>query len=288
MHPQTSFRPNPFRPHLEVLETRCCPTAVHPAGNVHPAVGGQANQVRIVQDDTANLRPVTCAAPERGMQAAAPCEGVPAPTAKQVTVAKRRRRHRVKPHRGHPVPLPPPVPGGTLPGGVGTAGPTTATDAVLVNGQPLSPATVQGLLQFGVQARPGSYWYDNRSGAAGFTGQGTLGFIPAGLDLGGPLQADASNGTSGVFINGRQATLGEVAFLQSVTGFTIPPGRYFLDANGDAGVEGGPVAVNLLQLANQRGRSSPLTTYDRTGISVLADGNFVGVLDHEGNSVTFD
>jgi hypothetical protein len=262
-----AYRPNRFLPRLEALETRSCPAVLHPAGTVRNVIAdGQPGRVMIVQPHPADL-----------------------PAVVQVVAAKRRRRHRVRPHRVHPGPHPGHVPVGTTPGrGGSTAGPRTTVGDVLVNGQPLSRATIHALAQIGVQARPGSFWYDNVSGATGVSGLGTLGFIPAGLGLGGPLQADASNGTSGVFINGRQATTGEVAFLQALTGAAIPPGRYFLDANGNAGPEGGPVAVNLIQSANQRGRQSPLTTYDRTGISVLADGSFVGVLDHDGGSVTFD
>src|SRR5262249_17922656 len=128
-----------------------------------------------------------------------------------------------------------------------------------------------------------------RSGAAGLIGQGTSGFLPAGLPLGGPLMADASNGTSGIFVNGRQLTTGEEAFLETVLGSPIAPGRYFLDANGDAGMEGGPVLVTRVRPPRQRGvgHTGALTTYDRTGISVLGDGNFIGILNQDGSSVTF-
>src|SRR5262249_29385417 len=167
--------------------------------------------------------------------------------------------------------------------------PASVARHILVNGVPLQPAIVHTLQNFGLRPLPGSYWYDARSGAAGILGQGTSGFLPPGLPLGGPLQADASNGTSGVFVNGRQLTAGEEAFLESVVASPIAPGRYFLDASGDAGLEGGPVLVNLVQLARQRGvgRTGPLSSYDRTGISVLGDGSFIGILNQDGNSVTF-
>jgi hypothetical protein len=139
------------------------------------------------------------------------------------------------------------------------------------------------LRHLGISPRPGAYWYDSRSGAVGPLGQGTIGFLPPGLPLGGPLRADASNGTSGVFVNGRELTVGEEAFLETVLGAPIAPGFYFLDANGDAGLEGGPVTVNLVQLARQRGvgHVDPLSTYDLTGISVLGSGNDVGILNHD-------
>jgi hypothetical protein len=168
--------------------------------------------------------------------------------------------------------------------------PDIESGQVLVNGVPLSAAGLQILHQFSVFPLPGSYWYDSRSGAAGIVGQGTSGFLPAGLPLGGALSADASNGTSGVFVNGRQLTTGETDFLGTVLGSPIAPGRYFLDANGDAGMEGGPVLVNLIQLARQRGvgNHSVLSTYDVTGIGVLGDGNFIGILNQDGPSITFD
>jgi hypothetical protein len=167
--------------------------------------------------------------------------------------------------------------------------PASVRRHILVNGVPLSAAGAAILRHLGIRPLPGAYWYDNVSGAAGAIGQGTSGFLPAGLPLGGPLQADASNGTSGVFVNGRQLTTAEEAFLESVLGAPIAPGSYFLDANGDAGPEGGPVLANLVQLAQQRGigHVSPLSTYDLTGLSVLGDGSFIGILNSDGSSVTF-
>jgi hypothetical protein len=168
-------------------------------------------------------------------------------------------------------------------------GPGAAAVRVVVNGVPLSRAGLQILHQLGLSPLPGSYWYDRRSGAAGLLGQGTGGFLPPGLPLGGRLRANASHGTSGVFVNGRELTAGEDAFLQGMLGVPVVPGRYFLDAGGNAGPEGGPAVVNLVQLAQQRGvgHTGPLSQFDLTGISVLADGGFVGILNDNGESVTF-
>jgi hypothetical protein len=196
--------------------------------------------------------------------------GGPEPSATHLQ-AKHRHHHPRRRH-GHAPPIP-----------------ASVARRILVNGVPLNTAIVHTLQQLGLRPLPGSYWYDSRSGAAGLLGQGTSGFLPAGLPLGGPLMADASNGTSGLFVNGRQLTTAEEAFLEAVVGSPITPGNYFLDANGNAGMEGGPVLVNLIQLARQRGvgRTGPLSTYDRTGISVLGDGSFIGILNQDGNSVTF-
>jgi hypothetical protein len=167
--------------------------------------------------------------------------------------------------------------------------PASVRQHIRVNGVPLSAAGAAILQRLGIRPLPGAYWYDSVSGAVGASGQGTSGFLPAGLPLGGPLPADASNGTSGVFVNGRQLTAGEKAFLESVLGTPIAPGSYFLDANGDAGPQGGPVVANLVQLAREQGigHVSPLSTYDLTGLSVLGDGSFIGILNSNGQSVTF-
>src|SRR5262245_31224530 len=163
---------------------------------------------------------------------------------------------------------------------------------VFVNGVALTQGTLdQFVKQFHVRPPAGHYWYDDISGACGIEGYGTGGFLPAGLHLGGPLRPDASGGMTQIFVNGRELTDVEVAFLEHLTGVQIPPGRYFVDGAGNAGLEGGPVLINLVQLANQNGyHASPsvLSTYDKTGVSVLADGSFTGVLVEGGGSVTFE
>ena len=83
---------------------------------------------------------------------------------------------------------------------------TSAEQAdIVVNGLALSADTVRALQQvYPVAIAPGRYWYDAVSGAYGREGEPIAGQMIAGLVLGGPLQADASRGTAGVFINGRQ------------------------------------------------------------------------------------
>ena len=58
---------------------------------------------------------------------------------------------------------------------------------------------------------PGDYWYDKMNGSWGQKGGPAEGFIVAGLNLGGPLREDASNGDTGVFINDRQLHRVDVA-----------------------------------------------------------------------------
>src|SRR5207253_9025265 len=120
---------------------------------------------------------------------------------------------------------------------------------------------------------------------------GTGAFLPAGLSLPGPVPANASTtGTTGVFINGREITTAERTYLENLIGSPIlgspaMPRTYYVLPNGDAGVltgmMRGPVLLNLVQLATQHSqhpRHSVFSPYDLTGISVIGDGSFVGIL----------
>jgi len=131
------------------------------------------------------------------------------------------------------------------------------------NGRPASAGDLQVVAQieamYGRPAPSGDYWYDARSGAMGAWGGPALGFLPAGLPLGGPLPANASGGgdgrLTGVFINGRELHPIDVRVLMSLYGQVIP-GRWWVDAQGNAGQEGGPPLLNLVQLARQRGKGA--------------------------------
>lgn len=102
----------------------------------------------------------------------------------------------------------------------------------------------------------GDYWYDPACGAAGVWGGPALAFLPAGLPLGGTVPAQASGGgngrVSGVFVNGRELHPRDVQVLTQIYGVAPQPGRYWVDAAGNAGYEGGPAFVNLIQAARQR------------------------------------
>jgi hypothetical protein len=142
--------------------------------------------------------------------------------------------------------------------------------SVVVNGQALSAETLQQLQQVYGAIAPGRYWYDAISGAYGREGQPIAGQMLAGLALGGRLRSDASRGTSGVYINGRQITEGEKIYLERLCQTPVIPGRYWIMANGIGGYEGAPASFNLGQcpgLAQQsRGpRSSSRTYCDANG-----------------------
>ena len=128
--------------------------------------------------------------------------------------------------------------------------------------------------QYRTRVPDGRYWYDRMSGAWGLSGGPTAGFTVAGLNLGGPLKADASNGNTGVFINGRQLHTMDVLGLQQLIG-AVYPGRYWVDAYGNAGFEGGPALVNLIAVARSRStqQGGAYSAYTRTGAMFGSDGN---------------
>ncbi|SRR5258706_12151272 len=121
----------------------------------------------------------------------------------------------------------------------------------------------------------GSYWYDRLCGAWGRVGGPCLGIIGAGLELGGPLRADASNDRTLVFVNGRELHFYDVMALHQI--MVVMPGRYWLDAYGNIGPEGRVAIRNLWAAASQpighaggHRHESVLSTWDRTGVSVYS------------------
>ncbi len=128
---------------------------------------------------------------------------------------------------------------------------TTANKKVIINGTQLTAKDIQTLERsYGVPMQTGRYWYDKMSGLWGYAGQPTAGQIFAGLQMGGPLKANASNGNTGVFINGRELPMVEVSYLQQLG--TVYKGRYWMNAQGIGGIEGGPAIFDLGAAARQR------------------------------------
>ena len=120
---------------------------------------------------------------------------------------------------------------------------STATQ-VIINGITVPKDKITSLEHtYGVPIQPGRYWYDKTSGLWGAEGSPLMGQIVPDLDLGGPLKVKASNGDTGVFINGRELPTQEVMFLQQLG--PVLPGRYWLNARGVAGFEGGPPQFDL-------------------------------------------
>ena len=84
------------------------------------------------------------------------------------------------------------------------------------------------------------------------------GLMPAGLALGGPMPANASGGGSGtltnVWVNGRELHPYDVMQLQQLVG-QVYQGRWWVDAQGNFGQEGGAALGNLYALSQQRSNS---------------------------------
>ncbi len=159
------------------------------------------------------------------------------------------------------------------------------------NGRAATPGDMQILAQleamYRMQAPPGDYWYDARSGAAGRWGGPTLGFLPAGMALGGPLPANASGGgtgqLTGVWVNGRELHPVDVQVLMRIYGQVIP-GRWWVDGQGNAGQEGGPPLINLVQLAQQRGgKASSYYRSDGSGSNAFVGGGCVSLSTSTGS-----
>lgn len=107
---------------------------------------------------------------------------------------------------------------------------------------------LEGLFQSKIQ--DGKYWYDKTCGAWGMEGGPTAGFVYPGLDLPGPMPPDISGQGTGLFINGREVHALDQQGLQQLFG-AAPQGRYWLDAQGNLGPEGGMAFVNVATAIGQ-------------------------------------
>jgi hypothetical protein len=132
---------------------------------------------------------------------------------------------------------------------------------IRINGRRATQADLRTLAALerasGVRTPPGSYWYDNFTGANGRWGGPTAGFLRPGLALGGPLPAQASGGgaglLTGVFINARELHPVDVQMLSVMLQLPIQQGRWWVDGFGNCGLEGGPPLFNLFVLGRVRG-----------------------------------
>ena len=151
-----------------------------------------------------------------------------------------------------------------------------AKGGVYVNGTQLEEAKLRQIeKQSGIRIQEGRYWYDTKCGAWGVEGGPALGVTTPGLSLGGALKADVSKGNTKVFINSRELHVLDVVTLRLMVGAVIP-GRYWLDAKGNLGQEGGPTLLNLKQLAAQaahRGKGGAWSHHSKFGGHVGGDGS---------------
>lgn len=134
-------------------------------------------------------------------------------------------------------------------------------EKVVINGNALSISQINELeVIYSVKPMPGNYWYDPISGLYGVIGFSAYGFMHAGHDF-GDLDANASNGDSNVFVNGRQLPQLEWLVWSQLLGYIIEPGRYWLDADGNAGYEGNLTPMENLYQAARRNAAAQQNTY---------------------------
>ena len=156
--------------------------------------------------------------------------------------------------------------------------------SVFVNGQPLSTQTLSQFTARGIRIPPGRYWYDAKTGAWGLEGQGVQGLLPAGLRVGGTLKANASNGRTGIFINGRQLAYSDVAALRGM-GVNPPAGRYWCRADGACGREGSQqVLINLRQGKQKNSIISGKGSHGPNSVHNI-DGNSGGCFPQAGGKI---
>jgi hypothetical protein len=128
--------------------------------------------------------------------------------------------------------------------------------AILVNGVRLDKDTIQRLEgAYRTRLVNGHFWYDSVSGLWGVWGGPAFGQIVPGLSLGGQLKFEASGAQTNIVINGRAIHPLEYQTIIATYGYAVP-GRYWLDARGNVGVEGGPFLFNIYATGmGQSGRS---------------------------------
>jgi len=155
----------------------------------------------------------------------------------------------------------------------------TSRMGIFINEREITPEQAQQLrATYGYVAPPGRYWYDTVAGLYGVMGREAAGFMMPGHDF-GPLPANASNGTTGVFINGRQINMVEAMFCQRLFG-AVYQGRWWLDGRtGNLGAEGSPMplanvymALQQSQRASQGGGGGYSWHSNTTGASGGSDG----------------
>lgn len=157
---------------------------------------------------------------------------------------------------------------------------------VVVNGEKLNPQQIRQLISAGISVAPGRYWYDHLSGLWGYEKGPTMGQLTPGLPA-APMPENISTEGMGtqVFINGRQLHPKECQYLFALYGRVIP-GRYWMNAQGVGGFEGGPPFFNIKAAESQRNNRSNISGHWLRGGSVIGDGSTTGFISSDGMSVT--
>jgi len=133
--------------------------------------------------------------------------------------------------------------------------PAPVQTGVYVNGRQMSPQELQQHQStYNATVQPGHYWYDPVSGLYGFWGREPTGYIRTGHSY-GRAPVNASNGNTGIYLNGRHINGVEAARWQALFKQVIQPGRYWLDGNtGNVGVEGNSQPTGNVMAAIQAAR----------------------------------
>mgnify|MGYP003340424885 CR=1 FL=1 len=202
--------------------------------------------------------------PEKVVQKQEVTKETPQPNSQPVTPAAKSpakaREHVAAPKRQASGPAPAPAPAPSVPPQQQAQQqeyipPAVPQSDVYVNGRQLS---VQELQQhqaiYNTPVQAGRYWYDPTSGLYGHWGREAIGYIRTGHGY-GPVPANASNGNTGIYINGRHINTVELTRWQALFRQVIQPGRYWLDGNtGNVGVEGNPTPTGNVRAAIQASR----------------------------------
>uniref|UniRef100_A0ACD5YE75 Uncharacterized protein n=1 Tax=Avena sativa TaxID=4498 RepID=A0ACD5YE75_AVESA len=112
---------------------------------------------------------------------------------------------------------------------------------VYVNGAKLAPeelAVLQGCPCPPSRLRPGFYWYDKVSGFWGKEGHKPHCIISPNLNVGGILDEKASNGNTGIMVNGREITKSELQMLKLAGVQCAGKPHFWLNADGTYQEEG--------------------------------------------------
>ncbi len=160
-----------------------------------------------------------------------------------------------------------------------------AAEKIIINRARLTDHQLTQLEQrLATKILPGRYWYDARSGLWGREGRPNAGQLQTNLPIYAPMPADISGGGTGVYVNGREIHPDEYRYLLRVYG-RVTPGRYWLDASGKAGFEGGPAAFNIFADARKRKGVRWSSGHTERGGSVIGGDGVVGFIGTDGDSV---
>jgi len=164
---------------------------------------------------------------------------------------------------------------------------------IIVNDQLVDSSVISQLEKtYSVKFVPGNYWYDKMTGAFGKQDGPCTGIGVAGLDIGGPLRATSSGGTTKVFINTRELHAEDVQGLQ--TFMQVIPGRYWMDAYGNFGFENYPALGNLYLIYKAKFAGGKKSTYYKNNpwsgetTSFGSDGSFMYYSSKKSDGTTID